>query len=139
MTGTETLTIWLPVTFIVAMAELVAEEISDDHLERHAPYKELATSLFDNRTIPKECSTTFLGWITNTKRIGFKSVTITIRGLVAMTILSQIICDNETDVEDWRAIIGDEDAAMPSIAHCAVRDVAVLYQLSSTIDLLDYC
>ena len=63
---------------------------------------------------------------------------ITIRALVAMTILSQILCDDETDVEDWRAIIGDENAAIPSTAHCAVRDLAVLYQLSSTIDLFDY-
>ena len=138
MTGTETLTIWLPVTFIVAMSELVATEISFDHLEKHAPYRELAESLYDPRTVPKECSTTFLGWITNTERIGFKSVSITIRALVAMTILSQILCDDETGVEDWRAIIGDEGTTMPSIAHCAVRDVSVLRQLSSTIDLFDY-
>lgn len=138
MTGTETLTIWLPVTFIVAVAELVSNEISFDHLEKHEPYRELAESLYDPRTVPSECSTTFLGWITNTKRIGFKSVNITIRALVAMTILSQILCDDETDVEDWRAIIGDENAAIPSTAHCAVRDLAVLYQLSSTIDLFDY-
>ena len=138
MTGTTRLTIWLPVTFIVAMAELVAEEISDDHLEQYAPYKELATSLFDNRTIPKECSTTFLGWITNTSRVGFKRVHITVRALFSMTILSQILCDDGTDVEDWRAIIGDEEATMPSTAHCAVRDLPVLHQLSAMIDLLEY-